>query len=810
MKKRFIGVILAVAMLGVPLPQKALAVSEKVNVALGRHAWMSTDCGAAYSADKAVDGSDSTYCANGAPPTDGSPVFFAIDLGTPYLLEEIKVIGRNQTWGNGFVEQRDFQIELSNDAGFGEVTVVSGFDENRQDYTDSKTFAVNETEKYRYVRFLKDMSMDESSSKYNIGFVEVEVYTTLNLRNVAKNKITTVSSYASSVEGPGNVTDGDYTNCFANGAPPTDGSPVFATIDLEKPYTIDEIWMCGRNQNWGSGLVEQMDFKIQLSNDANFADASTVDITGFDKYAGQEKAYVSFAREVVTTDVKYQYIRFLKNMDDSVASRYNIGFKEVLIMSPDEETTAPDPTDPDPGDPSAEDYNGPLYNVAYGKEAWAGSWYSVGEDKRSPSKAVDGDWRTGYLNGGASSDTGYQYITVDLGQAYKVNKLRFCGRDADDWEQKNFKIQLSNDKTFNDATCTTDVTQFTDYQTAYHGWTEIQVSKLNRYRYIRFVKDWNITDGTRWSLCLNELLVLSPDKPQIAATLISEGKPVTHENEYTGQDRGHYAVDGDPNTDWFSGDSNSANMSYPYYNWLQVDLGENYKDYDITNVRFNISDRDWAKGSGIRYAGKKTRILLSDDPTFDETIDWNVLQIYNNTTTVEDNTAVPYINDVYLADGGLVYSYDGSQVVSERVPLIDKVNSYHYIRVESYERICIWELQVYARNLTQSLPAPSLGFYSDENCTVSIGKTIPENGKFYIKLNGVNYDNNQDRIFDVYVAKRSRTGALDELQHFEFGVGAWLVESKTFEVNATKGPQYDIYLWERGTLKPLVSKADMQ
>ena len=163
-----------------------------------------------------------------------------------------------------------------------------------------------------------------------------------------------------------------------------------------------------------------------------------------------------------------------------------------------------------------------------------------------------------------------------------------------------------------------------------------------------------------------------------------------------------------------------------------------------------------------------------------------------------------------MADGGLVYSYDGSQIVSERVPLIDEINSYRYIRVESYERICIWELQVYARNLTQSLPAPSLGFYSDENCTFSIGRTIPENGKFYIKLNGVNYDNNQNRIFDVYVAKRSRTGALDELQHFEFGVGAWLVESKTFEVNATKGLQYDIYLWERGTLKPIVSKADMQ
>ncbi|HEY8464448.1 MAG TPA: cellulose binding domain-containing protein [Bacillota bacterium] len=138
----------------------------------------------------------------------------------------------------------------------------------------------------------------------------------------------------------------------------------------------------------------------------------------------------------------------------------------------------------------------PVGNLAVGKPVWVSS---VESNSYPGSNAVDGDLATRWSSG--SSDP--QYLTVDLGRVYAINRVILCWENA---YGRQYKLQVSDDGN-----------NWTDLYTEYNGDGEtddLAVTGSGRYVRIYGLQRYN----TEWGYSLWEIGVYSPENIEPSPT----------------------------------------------------------------------------------------------------------------------------------------------------------------------------------------------------------------------------------------------------------------------------------------------------
>lgn len=186
-------------------------------------------------------------------------------------------------------------------------------------------------------------------------------------------------------------------------------------------------------------------------------------------------------------------------------------------------------------------------NLAYGKTATATSSESSGY---APQYAVDANGNTRW----SSSYADQQNFIVDLGNTQTVSQVKIAWESA---YARQFQIQVST----NNVNWTT---VYEDYN-ADGGTDVITFNAVNA----RYVKMYGIQRATAYGFSFWEFEIYGPDssgggsQPNLAY-----GKPVTTTSNQSTSYAGSYAVDGNGNTRWSSGNADQQNFT--------VDLGSNY------------------------------------------------------------------------------------------------------------------------------------------------------------------------------------------------------------------------------------------
>ncbi len=235
---------------------------------------------------------------------------------------------------------------------------------------------------------------------------------------------------------------------------------------------------------------------------------------------------------------------------------------------------------------------GTTTNLALNKTTSASSFVAAGYE---PSKAVDGNTTTTRW---ASAYSGDQWIQVDLGANYSVNRVKLTWENA---YATAYQILISNDgSTWTSLRSVTGNTALVNDQTGLSG----------TGRYVRI-------NGTgkalpAWGYSLYELEVYGS---VVTATNRALNKTVTVSSVETAGFEGNKAVDGSGTTRWAS--------AYSDAQWIQVDLGASYS---ISRVKIN-----WEAAYGKNYT-----IQGSADGS-----SWTTLKtITNNTSLTNDHTGL--------------------------------------------------------------------------------------------------------------------------------------------------------------------------
>ncbi len=239
------------------------------------------------------------------------------------------------------------------------------------------------------------------------------------------------------------------------------------------------------------------------------------------------------------------------------------------------------------------------------------------EDNTLPgSNAVDGNGSTRWAS---AEGIDPQYITVDLGNTYSINRIRI------NWEAaygKNFLVQVSNDNS--NWNTLQDVQNNTSLSNDYTG-----LAATGRY-----VRIYGTARGTTYGYSIYDLEVygsLAGTSPNIALN-----KNVTVSSIEDAEFEGRYAVDGNSTTRW-------SGTLYVDPQWITVDLGANY---NISQIKIN-----WEAAYG-----KDFLVQVSTDNS-----NWNTVKnITGNTSLTNDYTGLTatgrYVR-IYGTARGSIYGY---------------------------------------------------------------------------------------------------------------------------------------------------------
>jgi aryl-phospho-beta-D-glucosidase BglC (GH1 family) len=204
------------------------------------------------------------------------------------------------------------------------------------------------------------------------------------------------------------------------------------------------------------------------------------------------------------------------------------------------------PADDFGGTPTAE-------NIALNKSVTVSS---VEDNTLTGSNAVDGNGSTRWAS---AEGIDPQWITVDLGNTYSINRIKI------NWEAangKNFLVQVSTDNS--NWTTLRDVQNNTSLSNDYTGLTGTG----------RYVRIYGTARGTTYGYSIYDLEVYG-SLPGTAANIALNKNVTVSSVEGSGLE-GNYAVDGNTTTRW------SATM-YVDPQWITVDLGNSY---NMSRIKF--------------------------------------------------------------------------------------------------------------------------------------------------------------------------------------------------------------------------------
>lgn len=204
------------------------------------------------------------------------------------------------------------------------------------------------------------------------------------------------------------------------------------------------------------------------------------------------------------------------------------------------------PADDFGGTPTAE-------NIALNKSVTVSS---IEDGTLTGPNAVDGNGTTRWAS---AEGIDPQWITVDLGNTYAINRIKI------NWEAaygKNFQVQVSTDNS--NWTTLRDVQNNTSLSNDYTGLTGTG----------RYVRIYGTARGTTYGYSIYDLEVYGTLVG--ASTNIALNKNVTVSSIEGSGFEGNYAVDGNTTTRW------SATL-YVDPQWITVDLGASY---NISRIKF--------------------------------------------------------------------------------------------------------------------------------------------------------------------------------------------------------------------------------
>jgi aryl-phospho-beta-D-glucosidase BglC (GH1 family) len=242
---------------------------------------------------------------------------------------------------------------------------------------------------------------------------------------------------------------------------------------------------------------------------------------------------------------------------------------------------------------TADDFGGSgNTNLATGKTVTVSS---TEEPTLTGNFAVDGNLSTRWAS---AMGTDPQWITVDLGNTYSINRIRI------NWEAaygKNFLVQVSSDNS---------------------NWTTLQnvqnnTSLTNDYANLtgtgRYVRIYGTVRGTTYGYSIYELEVYGT---QVTGSNIALNKSVFASSVEEPGLEGNYAVDGNAATRW------SATM-YADPQWITVDLGNSYR---LSQVKI-IWEAAYAKDYLLQVSSDNTN--------------WTTVKnIQGNTSLTNDHTGL--------------------------------------------------------------------------------------------------------------------------------------------------------------------------
>lgn len=226
--------------------------------------------------------------------------------------------------------------------------------------------------------------------------------------------------------------------------------------------------------------------------------------------------------------------------------------------------------------------------------------------------AVDNSIESGFT----SLDSGIQWLQVDLGGSYDINKIRLWHYYADGRKYKDVIVQISNDPDFifscktvfnNDRnnSCGQGIGTDTEYEETADGKEITFIPKKGRY--VRF---WsNGSNMNEWNHYAEVQVYGIPYySPDVDLDNLALNKSVTFSGTYSNPS---YATDGNTSTDNYTGLTDGLQ-------WIQVDLQkqENLKRLKVWHYF----------GDGRAY--KDVVVQLSNDPEFKT----DVKTIFNNDT----------------------------------------------------------------------------------------------------------------------------------------------------------------------------------
>lgn len=369
------------------------------DVALNKNAYSSSNEGDNVAATNAVDGNNGTRWSSQFNDNE----WIYVDLGKIYSVNKV-VLNWEGAYG------KDYNIQVSTDASnWNTVKTVTGGDGGEDVIEFNATDA-------RYVRMLGTAR----GTGYGYSLWDFEVYTGKSSGGstggntgsdtsdtpVNTNLALNASAEQSGAEGDGmkadKAVDGDKGSRFSSNAV----DDAWMSVDLGKTYSIDKVVI-----TWEGAYGK--DYNIQVSTDGN-------NWTTVKKMTGQNGG-----EDIVTFDsVKARYVK-MQGVERGTGYGYSIWEFEVYNTG----STSSGNTGSD------NDSSVSGTNVAINKDAKGSSREG---DGTAAKYAVDGDVGTRW----ASEWSDDQWIQVDLGKAYTINKVIL------NWEGaygKAYDIQVSTD-----------------------------------------------------------------------------------------------------------------------------------------------------------------------------------------------------------------------------------------------------------------------------------------------------------------------------------------------------------------------------
>ena len=308
---------------------------------------------------------------------------------------------------------------------------------------------------------------------------------------------------------------------------------------------------------------------------------------------------------------------------------------------------------------------------------------AVADSMNSPQEAIDQNPNTYWMSAYFSDQSKYIYWQADLGEDYRQWDIKEVviddvHRDNSALSNNGFRVELANAPDFSDAWVIynhkiTDQSTFANREAKTidlekatievdeSGIHEIPVEAgKKQYRYLRVIK--NIPSGES-NLALAEVAVLAEP---VEDTLEERcrGKNAQATQGWAGLDDPGAAIDGNPDTVWASGFFGDMTQ----YSCWQVDLGEDYRSYDIKRVSIDDLHRDIPTLSNVSF-----RVELSNSADFTDP-----LVVYHNKMTAPE-AALPRETKVIDLEKATVEIDETGQKIE--LPVSPGRKQYRYLRV---------------------------------------------------------------------------------------------------------------------------------